>query len=108
MKTITFPETNIFDELAEKGIERAEISFKVRRLEEGDIFAVEQICYNTKINMPYAIIKVDNYGHLDCPLTQLLKACPFEEIKNHKFVVKGFREVKFRDKIILLPIINKL
>lgn len=108
MKTITFPETNILDEIAKKGIERSEISFKVRRLEEGDIFVVEQICYNTKINMPYAIIKVDNYGHLDCPLTQLLKACPFEEIKNHKFIVKGFKMVKVQKGTMLLPVIEKL
>lgn len=108
MNTIKFPETNILDVLAKKSVEQAETHFRVRRLEEGDIFAVEQICYNAKINTPYAIIKVDNYGHLDCPLTQLLKVCPFEEIKNHKFIVKGFKMVKVQKGTMLLPVIEKL
>lgn len=101
-------EYNILEQISNKCVEQAETHLRVRCLEEGDLFAVEQICYNTKINMPYAIIKVDNYGHLDCPLTQLLKVCPFEKIKDHKFMVKGFREIEFNGKVMKMPVIEKL
>lgn len=108
MNTKKFPETTIFDVLANNSIERAEIFYKVRRLEEGDLFAVESVLLNTEINIPFAVIKVDGYGYLDCPLGQILKACPFENIKDHKFVVKGFKEIKVGNKVRRMPIIEKL
>lgn len=108
MSTKKFPETTIFDILANDSIERAEIFYKVRRLEEGDLFAVESVLINTKTNIPFAVIKVDGYGHLDCPLGQILKVCPFEKIKDHKFMVKGFREIEFNGKVMKMPVIEKL
>ena len=108
MNTIKFPETNILDVLAKKGVEQAETHFRVRRLEEGDLFTVESVLLNTETSTPYAVIKVDNYGFLDCPLTRLLKVCPFEKIKDHKFMVKGFREIEFNGKVMKMPVIEKL
>lgn len=104
---VKFPEVDILNEIAKKGVERAETHFRVRRLEEGDTFIVESVLLNTETGTSFAVIKIDGYGFLDCPLGQILKACPFEEIKNHKFIVKGFRGMKFKDGVVLLPIIEK-
>lgn len=107
MNTIKFPEVNILDVLAKKGVEQAETHFRVRRLEEGDTFIVESVLLNTETGTPFAVIKIDGYGFLNCPLGQILKVCPFDEIKDHKFMVKGFKGIKFRGNVVLLPIIEK-
>jgi hypothetical protein len=101
MKTTIFDVTNNL-------IKHSEISYKVRRLEEGDLFTVESILLNTKINTPFAVIKVDGYGYIDCPLGQILKVCPFEDIKDHKFMVTGFKESKIGTKMMKMPIIKTL
>lgn len=99
-------EYNILQQISEKCVNQATTTYGYRYLQVGDIFSVESALYDEENKMPFAIINVKGYGHLDCPMSAIWAIT--QEVWDCDFLVTGFKIVTHNGTEIKMPILVKL